>query len=71
MCLNGWKFDLRRLFAWLLGSEVQLHVLSQEHPLVKYSEGVASTDRTGSNNPYFQMYSKPLLVEVSLFNFHW
>jgi len=56
----------RRLFAWLLGSEVQLHVSSQEHPLIKYSEGVASTERTGSlsNNPYFQMYSKPLLVEA-------
>lgn len=52
----------RRLFAWLLGSEVNISLLSSEHPLVKKSR---SADSTSSNNsPYFEMYSRDLLIQA-------
>ncbi|KAJ9601413.1 hypothetical protein L9F63_000437, partial [Diploptera punctata] len=49
----------RRLFAWLLGSEVNISLLSSEHPLVKKSKG---TDIPASNL-YFEMYSREMLIQ--------
>ncbi|XP_067010621.2 protein dopey-1 homolog [Anabrus simplex] len=46
----------RRLFAWLLGSEVNL---SLEHPLVKRSNSVGS-----SGGSYFDMYSREMLIQA-------
>ncbi|XP_034245297.1 protein dopey-1 homolog isoform X2 [Thrips palmi] len=43
----------RRLFAWLLGSEVNLSLLSPDHPLVK-SPAVS----------YFQVFSQEMLVQA-------
>lgn len=43
----------RRLFAWLLGSEVNLSLLSPDHPLVK-SPAVS----------YFQLFSQEMLVQA-------
>lgn len=45
----------RRLFAWLLGSEVNTSLLGAEHPLVK---------RSASFSNYFDMYSKDMLIQA-------
>ncbi|GLG96495.1 Protein of unknown function [Gryllus bimaculatus] len=45
----------RRLFAWLLGSEVNTSLLGAEHPLVK---------RPSSNSNYFDMYSRDMLIQA-------
>lgn len=50
----------RRLFAWLLGSEVNISLLSSEHPLSKKSK---STEPSGSNL-YFDMYSREMLIQA-------
>nr|CAD7588636.1 unnamed protein product [Timema genevievae] len=50
----------RRLFAWLLGSEVNISLLSSEHPLVKM---VPSLEPSNSS-PYFHLYSKDMLIQA-------
>nr|CAD7456244.1 unnamed protein product [Timema tahoe] len=49
-----------RLFAWLLGSEVNISLLSSEHPLVKM---VPSLEPSNSS-PYFHLYSKDMLIQA-------
>ncbi|KDR16353.1 protein dopey-1 homolog isoform X2 [Zootermopsis nevadensis] len=50
----------RRLFAWLLGSEVNISLLSSEHPLVKKSK----SSEGSSSNLYFDMYSREMLIQA-------
>ncbi|XP_023718221.1 protein dopey-1 homolog isoform X2 [Cryptotermes secundus] len=50
----------RRLFAWLLGSEVNVSLLNSEHPLVKKSKSCGSP----SNTLYFDMYSREMLIQA-------
>ena len=56
----------RRLFSWLLGSEVNLSLLSSEHPVMKRlsisSESESVDDKCLSGSAYFEAFSKPLLV---------
>lgn len=50
----------RRLFAWLLGSEVNISLLSSEHPLVKKSKSAE-----GRNSAlYFDLYSREMLIQA-------
>ncbi|PSN50572.1 hypothetical protein C0J52_14759 [Blattella germanica] len=49
-----------RLFAWLLGSEVNISLLSSEHPLVKKSKG----SDVSSSTLYFDMYSRDMLIQA-------
>lgn len=61
------KVDLcltRRLYAWLLGSDVNVSQLSSEHPLVKRSK---SSESLATSHLYFEMYSREMLVQVCLF----
>jgi hypothetical protein len=61
-------FFFRRLFAWLLGSEVNISLLSSEHPLVKKSK----SSEGSSSNLYFDMYSREMLIQVCYFHkFHY
>ncbi|XP_069939325.1 protein DOP1A isoform X4 [Cherax quadricarinatus] len=56
----------RRLYAWLLGSEINLSLLSSEHPVVKRLNSATSDTNTedgGEINAYFEIFSRPLLVE--------
>ncbi|XP_042221570.1 protein dopey-1 homolog isoform X2 [Homarus americanus] len=56
----------RRLYAWLLGSEINLSLLSSEHPVVKRLNSAVSdttTEDGGEINAYFETFSRPLLVE--------
>ncbi|KAK7074310.1 Protein dopey-1, partial [Halocaridina rubra] len=56
----------RRLYTWLLGSEINLSLLSSEHPVVKRLASTVSDTNTedGSDiNAYFEVYSRRLLVE--------
>jgi hypothetical protein len=53
----------RRLFAWLLGSEVNISLLSSEHPLVKKSKSA----EVSSSTLYFEMYSREMLIQVCFF----
>ncbi|XP_071529639.1 protein DOP1A isoform X2 [Panulirus ornatus] len=56
----------RRLYAWLMGSEINLSLLSSEHPVVKRLNSAVSdttTEDGGDINVYFETFSKPLLVE--------
>lgn len=67
-CIKKWSikavskmlFFCRRLFAWLLGSEVNISLLSSEHPLVKKSK----SSEGSSSNLYFDMYSREMLIQV-------
>lgn len=52
----------RRLYAWLLGTEVNVSLLSSEHPLVKRGK---SSESVSGSNLYFDMYSREMLVQVS------
>lgn len=52
-------FDFRRLYAWLLGNEVNLTLLDSDHPLVKLRKA-----RELNTVKYFEMYSRDLLVQV-------
>ncbi|XP_071455571.1 protein DOP1 homolog isoform X2 [Hetaerina americana] len=52
----------RRLFAWLLGSEVNMTLMSSEHPLVKRSKIVDNS--LSSSNPYFDLYSRDMLIQA-------
>jgi len=54
----------RRLYAWLLGSEVNISLLSSEHPLVKRSKSSESLASTNLANLYFEMYSREMLVQA-------
>ncbi|XP_046668094.1 protein dopey-1 homolog isoform X3 [Homalodisca vitripennis] len=51
----------RRLYAWLLGSEVNVSLLSSEHPLVKRSK---SSESLAASNLYFEMFSREMLVQA-------
>ncbi|XP_045609730.2 protein DOP1A isoform X1 [Procambarus clarkii] len=56
----------RRLYAWLLGSEINLSLLSSEHPVVKRLNSAMSDTNTEDGaeiNAYFETFSRPLLVE--------
>ncbi|XP_069985648.1 protein DOP1A isoform X2 [Penaeus vannamei] len=56
----------RRLYAWLLGSEINLSLLSSEHPVVKRLNSAVSDSNTEDGtevNAYFETFSRPLLVE--------
>ncbi|KAK4314041.1 hypothetical protein Pmani_014660 [Petrolisthes manimaculis] len=56
----------RRLYSWLLGSEINLSLLSSEHPVVKRLNSTVSdttTDDGTEINAYFETFSRPLLVE--------
>lgn len=55
----------RRLFSWLLGSDVNFATLSPDHPLARRSEEMS--DRSQSS-VYFDMYSKELLIQVCYVN---
>jgi len=50
------------LYAWLLGNEVNLTLLSSDHPLVKLRKA-----RELTTVKYFEMYSRDLLVQVLFF----
>lgn len=50
----------RRLYSWLLGSEIDISLLSSGHPFVKKME---ETDASQSSL-YFDMYSKDHLIQV-------
>uniref|UniRef100_A0A1B6DLS2 Uncharacterized protein n=2 Tax=Clastoptera arizonana TaxID=38151 RepID=A0A1B6DLS2_9HEMI len=50
----------RRLYAWLLGSEVNCSLLSSEHPFVKKSKGSESIAPTD----YFDIFSREMLVQA-------
>ncbi|XP_046393858.1 protein dopey-1 homolog isoform X2 [Ischnura elegans] len=52
----------RRLFAWLLGSEVNMTLMSSEHPLVKRSKILDNS--LSSSNPYFDLYSRDMLIQA-------
>ncbi|XP_076054821.1 protein DOP1A isoform X3 [Oratosquilla oratoria] len=57
----------RRLYSWLLGSEVNLSVMTSEHPVMKRLNSVMSdtiTDDGSEINVYFDTFSRPLLVEA-------
>lgn len=56
----------RRLYAWLLGSEVNASLLSLEHPLVKKIEEMSNVSQS---SVYFEMYSKEFLIQVHV-NLH-
>lgn len=51
----------RRLYAWLLGNEVNLTLLNSDHPLVKLRKA-----RELTTVKYFEIYSRDLLVQVLL-----
>ncbi|XP_066988498.1 protein dopey-1 homolog isoform X3 [Macrobrachium rosenbergii] len=56
----------RRLYAWLLGSEINFSLLSSEHPVVKRLASTMSDTNTEDGtdiNAYFEIFSRPLLVE--------
>ncbi|XP_050425290.1 protein dopey-1 homolog isoform X2 [Adelges cooleyi] len=55
----------RRLYAWLLGNEVNLTLLSPEHPLV-----VLRKARQFTTIKYFEMYSRDLLVQAIKIKLH-
>ncbi|XP_039275981.1 protein dopey-1 homolog [Nilaparvata lugens] len=52
----------RRLYAWLLGSEINIALLSPEHPLVKRSKTADSITSNISTSQYFELYSREMLV---------
>ncbi|XP_054267327.1 protein dopey-1 homolog [Macrosteles quadrilineatus] len=54
----------RRLYAWLLGSEVNISLLSSEHPLVKKCKSSESLASSNLANLYFEMYSREMLVQA-------
>nr|CAD7411065.1 unnamed protein product [Timema cristinae] len=54
------KDQNKRLFAWLLGSEVNISLLSSEHPLVKIVPSLEPT----TSSPYFHLYSKDMLIQA-------
>lgn len=51
----------RRLYAWLLGLELNRGTLPPEHP---YLRTIEQTPDVSPSNIYFNMYSKDLLIEV-------
>lgn len=56
----------RRLYAWLLGSEINLSLLSSEHPIIKRLNSAVSDSTVDDGvevNAYFESFSRPLLVE--------
>ncbi|XP_045130850.1 protein dopey-1 homolog isoform X4 [Portunus trituberculatus] len=56
----------RRLYAWLLGSEINLTLLSSEHPIMKRLNSAVSDSSVDDGvevNAYFESFSRPLLVE--------
>ncbi|KAG0716502.1 Protein dopey-1 [Chionoecetes opilio] len=56
----------RRLYAWLLGSEINLALLSSEHPIMKRLNSAVSDSSVDDGvevNAYFETFSRPLLVE--------
>ncbi|XP_050520180.1 protein dopey-1 homolog isoform X4 [Daktulosphaira vitifoliae] len=55
----------RRLYAWLLGNEVNLTLLNSEHPLV-----VLRKARKYTSVKYFEMYSRDLLVQAIKIKLH-
>ncbi|XP_008187338.1 protein dopey-1 homolog isoform X1 [Acyrthosiphon pisum] len=55
----------RRLYAWLLGNEVNLTLLSSDHPLVKLRKA-----RELTTVKYFEMYSRDLLVQAIKIKLH-
>lgn len=54
-------FIFRRLYSWLLGSEINISLLHSDHPLVKYCN---SSDNKNHTEKYFELYSFDILVEA-------
>ncbi|CAL4066338.1 unnamed protein product, partial [Meganyctiphanes norvegica] len=53
----------RRLYGWLMGSEINLSLLPSEHPIVKRLNSAMSDVNTRPDiNAYFDSFSRPLLV---------
>lgn len=51
----------RRLYSWLLGSDLNVSQLSMDHPFIKKLETIGEVSQTSL---YFDTYSKKILVEV-------
>ena len=55
------------MYSWLLGSEINVSLLSSEHPVVKKLNSIMNERITDDGddliNPYFDAFSKPLLIE--------
>ncbi|XP_037079103.1 LOW QUALITY PROTEIN: protein dopey-1-like [Pollicipes pollicipes] len=54
----------RRLYSWLLGSEVDVSVLPSENPVVKRTESVTSAASGEQGTAYFDAYSRPLAIDA-------
>ncbi|XP_043188734.1 protein dopey-1-like [Amphibalanus amphitrite] len=54
----------RRLYSWLLGSEVDVSVLPSENPVVKRTESVTSNTSCDQSTAYFDAYSRPLTIDA-------
>ena len=54
----------RRLYSWLLGSEVDVSVLPSENPVVKRTESVTSNTSCDQSTAYFDAYSRPLAIDA-------
>ena len=54
----------RRLYSWLLGSEVDVSVLPSENPVVKRTESVTSHASCDQSTAYFDAYSRPLAIDA-------